>query len=111
MGSNGNSSPAVGNGQFALVVEGAPAKSTGLLLIGFGRANGKVVDLTVLVNLNGGLVLPMQVDARGGLAIPLGIPNNAQLVNGRVNFQTAMNATCGLLGLAASRGLEVTIVK
>jgi hypothetical protein len=108
---DGNSSPTIGNGRFAVVMGGAPANATGWFLLGLKRATGKVADLNLLVDVNTGLMLPLKADARGGLAINLPIPNSATLVGTKVNFQTAMNAPCGQLQAAASPGLEVTVLK
>jgi len=108
---DGNSSPAVGNGQFAVVVEGAPANSVGWLLLSAKRANTGIADLLLLVDMNVGLLLPIKVDARGCLAFGVGIPNDSKLIGVKADLQSAMNAPCGVLGAAASSGLELTIVK
>jgi hypothetical protein len=108
---DGNSSPSVGNAQFAVVVEGAPANSVGWLLLAAKRANTGIVDLLLLVDMNVGLLLPIQTDARGCLAFGAGIPNDAKLIGVKADLQSAMNAPCGVLGVAASSGLELTIVK
>ena len=108
---DGNSSPAIGNLRFAIIVKGAPSNSLGWLLIGAKRATGSVADLSVLVDLSVGLMLPIRADARGELAFGVPVPNNSTLIGSRANLQTALVAPCGVLGAAASAGLEVTLVK
>jgi len=108
---DGNSPPQVGNSQFAVVVEGAPANATGWLLISAKRANTPLLDLLLLVDTNVGLLLPIQVDGLGGLAFRVPVPNDTKLIGATADLQSALNAPCGVLGVAASNGLEIKVVK
>jgi hypothetical protein len=39
------------------------------------------------------------------------VPNNSSLIGKKADLQSAMTAPCGVLGAAASAGLELTIMK
>ena len=97
--------------EFAITVQGAPASSNGWLMLSASRANTTFFDLKLLVDLGVGIVTPMQVDRRGEAVFPFAIPNDTTLIGSKVRVQTAMVAACGQLGVAASAGLELLVLK
>ncbi|MAE78046.1 MAG: hypothetical protein CMJ85_14380 [Planctomycetes bacterium] len=106
-----NSAPRVGNADFAIIGSGAPPRSAGWLLFGARRANVKFFDLDLLVDLGLGFIVPIAADACGDAVVPLPLPNDATWVGFQLRLQTLQLAPCGLLGAAASAGLELTLIK
>ena len=89
----------------------APPRSAGWLLFGARRANVKFFDLDLLVDLGLGFIVPIAADACGDAVVPLPLPNDATWVGFQLRLQTLQLAPCGLLGAAASAGLELTLIK
>jgi len=108
---DGNTPPRIGNQAFAITVAGAPANTNGWLMLSASRANTTFFDLKLLVDLGVGIVVPARVDSRGDAVFPLAIPNDTTLIGSKVRVQTAMVAPCGQLGIAASAGLELVLLK
>jgi hypothetical protein len=107
----GNSTLRIGNQAFAVVVSGAPTGTTGWFMPSGQRAQIKVVDLDLLVDLNSGVILPVRVDGSGEAVIPIAVPNDPRWIGVKVDMQAALIAPCGQLGVAASPGLELTVLR
>lgn len=107
----GNSSPEIGKQDFALVVEGARAGALGLYLIGIRPQTVPVFDMTLHVDVAGGLISTVVADSRGTAALLAPIPRLASLQGKSVYAQAVMFRGCGTTGLEASGGLRVTFVK
>lgn len=106
-----NLSPRIGRADFAIVASGAPARTGGLLLVSANRAASEFGDLDLLVDLAAAFTLSIGTDDRGEAIVALPIPNDVSLVRARVRLQTVLAASCGKLGLAASSGLELHILR
>lgn len=107
----GNSSPEIGNGDFAFAVEGARGGAPGLLLIGTRSLSVPVFDMTLHVGVAGGLISTVVADSRGTAALLAPIPALASLQGKSVYAQAVMFLGCGSTGLEASGGLGATFVK
>lgn len=105
----GNSAPAPGNRGFALVVRGAPASSTGVLIVGAARANLPVLGVTLWVAPSSAVVLDIRADVRGVAAQSAPIPPDPDLVGKSFFAQAVFRSKCGGAGFAASHGLRVTV--
>jgi YVTN family beta-propeller protein len=105
----GNATPDVGNAQFALVCENAPAATNGFVVLGLARTSVPVLGITLLVDPTLGAVVPMSGDARGAAFTRLPIPADAALRGGAFHAQAIFPSSCGSEGLVASQGLTVTV--
>ncbi|HKB15431.1 MAG TPA: hypothetical protein VKF62_05165, partial [Planctomycetota bacterium] len=106
----GNSEPRVGNAAFGLVCTGFPASSFGF--IGFSAVSTSVpfFGITILIDLGpGAFLLGIPSDAAGVAARAIPIPNDPLLAGGSVFTQAFSFDPCGLQGLAASQGLQITL--
>ena len=106
----GNSDPTLGNLDFALGAGQVQARMPGLLLLGTKKANVQLLGITLHVKLLSGLIFPWNAGPSGFAIFPIPIPNMASLKGTRLYFQAAFGSTCAPQGIAASNGLELTIV-
>jgi YVTN family beta-propeller protein len=104
-----NSTPDLGNAQFALVCERATPSSNGVLLLGFAATSFPFLGIDILVDVAQGAALPMPADANGVGVRSLSIPARSSLQGANVFVQAVFPSACGPQGLAASQGLRFTI--
>jgi len=57
------------------------------------------------------VMLPVRADACGEVVLPVAVPVDPRWAGFRLDAQAAMLAPCGQLGLAASAGLEMTLLR
>lgn len=105
----GNSTPDVGNEQFALVCDNADAGANGAAVLGLTRMSANVLGITVLVTPLAGALVPMTADVHGTAVARLPIPNDIALRGGAFHAQAIMLSSCGSQGLSASPGLTITV--
>jgi len=107
----GNSTPDLGNDQFALVCTNAAPSTNGFLLVSAAPSSLQLFGITLLTDLRVGFVLPMTVDAAGLGTTPMPLPS-APAFKGAVLYSQAVSAsTCAKAGLCASQGLKTTLDK
>ncbi len=104
-----NSTPDLGNGEFALVTTGGLRSSTGLLVLGPTRTATDVLGIRLLVDLRGSLLLPYPTDRNGLGAVHQPLPNDARLKGVRFFVQAISASSCAPNGIEASNGLEVVL--
>jgi hypothetical protein len=107
----GNTAPEIGNGQFALVAWNSNPHTRGVVLLGLGAADLRYLGTTFLVEPRGALVLPLACDALGTGALPLPIPDRAELIGAKLFAQVLFGSRCVPSGLAASRGVMITLTR
>ncbi|MEC7584469.1 MAG: hypothetical protein VYE77_09135 [Planctomycetota bacterium] len=105
----GNSSPDVGNSQFALVAHGADAGSFGVMLLGLAPGNASIASLPLLVDTVGATSVVAPADSHGVGFMENPIPMLPSLVGAELFAQAFYLASCGPGGLAASAGLQVVV--
>lgn len=104
-----NSDPKLGNAQFALVCDGAPANAIGALAVSFARGSLSVLGVELLVDLTLGVAVDVASDPRGVAVVPLALGTDPRLVGRSLHCQAVFVAACGPQGVGASNGLTLTI--
>ncbi|MEZ5965050.1 MAG: choice-of-anchor B family protein [Planctomycetota bacterium] len=101
----------LGNANFGLEVEAAPASAPGVLLLNSGRANVNVAGLQLNVDPFGGVpvLVAINTDAAGKASLPLPVPNLSHLDGSTLNAQAFVYDVGGPLNMGASQGLEFNL--
>ncbi len=97
--------PEVGNGGFSLTVTSVGSPAPGLFAVSLASANGVVLGVDVLVDLAQLVVVGSHP---GTISLP--IPPLAGLLGARVLVQSFHVDACGPMGIAASDGVEVSVL-
>jgi hypothetical protein len=112
----GTAMPQMGNVGFGLLSTNTPASSVGALLLGVRPLPSGVVfaGAELLVDPNGGVILPVASSDLRRADLPIPIPSNPGLVGGTIYAQTVwlgatMPSPCPPLGVSASFGLRITV--
>jgi len=101
----------LGNSNFKVEVEKAPASAPGVVLLNTARASLNVAGLRLNVDPFSGapVLVSINTDAAGAAAMPLPVPNQPSLDGAVVDAQAFVFDAGGPLNMAASLGLEVTL--
>lgn len=99
----------VGNDQFGYVAEGATPGAQGSLFFGFGPANIPFFGISIFVDPNLLVALPLQADAHGTAALGVPIPDDAGLLGWNIYAQGIFLDACGSMGVAATEGVHAII--
>ena len=107
----GNSVPQVNTPGFALAHTNAPANGVGITALGLLPANASVLGLQLHVEPSTppAVLLVVVSGPAGGAMTPLAIPNHPALAGYRVYAQGLWLDACASGGLAATRGLAITV--
>ncbi|MCA8956893.1 MAG: hypothetical protein KDC87_12520 [Planctomycetes bacterium] len=106
------SEPRVGNAEFSLTGQGAPARAFGILGTGVDQARIPLLGVELLIDVaKPAVYFSLAADPRGELALRLPIPDDATLVGSAFYQQVVWTDACGPQGLSATQGLKVTITR
>ena len=94
---------------FTVSISGGPPNVAGRLLVGLGRANAPFFGGTLLVDLTGGLLVPLPLDGAGAVSFPVLVDDEPLLVGlGRTAQYVAFDGNQPG-GYALSNGVELGI--
>ena len=105
--------PTVGNASFALTLLSSPACAPGVFALSLGKLVPPVPTAGLFLNIDPGLlvgVLPLAMPCATTATIPLGIPLDPALSGAKVFVQTFHFDAGAPAGIAASEGVEVTVL-
>lgn len=101
-------SPFVGNANFEVACRNAKATAPVVSILSAGRGNLSASGLTINIDLNTTIILTGATNAQGEMRRPLGIPNSTNVSGIKLAMQHFVVDAAGPLGLAATKGLEIT---
>lgn len=107
----GSREPSLGTSDFTLVGSGTPPGAPGVLLLGDEAASQTTQGITVLVDLShpSAFQVPLQADQNGLLTYTAALPPTSGLVGRTIRAQMLTLDATAPTGLAATRGLQVTL--
>ncbi|HKB14567.1 MAG TPA: hypothetical protein VKF62_00800 [Planctomycetota bacterium] len=110
---NAGGLPTLGNASFNLTLSSIPACAPGVYAVSLGKAAPPIPIAGVSLNIDPALlvfVAPLPSPCSTTATVPLGIPPDPTLVNGKVFVQTFHFDAGAPSGIAASDGVEVTVL-